>query len=141
MKEALDGILGKNLSRELERILKEFIRLNYKEDDIYRSIKGFDDISIMGLFLIATKYKNNMSYYIKKSYNKILNNRVSSFKKSVRNNNSEEFLKKLEKSSVINLAYHMNLYNLNMEEKEALGPTKLKYYKILNEYIDKLKVQ
>ena len=138
MEETIVKLIGKDLTKGLERILKEFIRLNYDIDEIYRNIKGLNDISIMALYLLATKYKGNTAYYIKEAYDRLLDRRVEGFKKSVKEKNPAGFLCKLDKNSVINLAYYMNLYNISDITYEQLDNKNKKYYKILKDYIDNM---
>ena len=135
MQDVVEGILGKDLTNSLLRMIKEFKRLNYDNKEIYRNIKELNDISIMGLYLLATENKDNMAFYIKKAYDKVLNNRVVKFRKSVNLDCTEQFLKKLDKTEVINLAYHMNLYDISNREYEKLSEHNKKCYKILNDYI------
>ncbi len=135
MQEVVKGILGKELTNSLLRMLKEFKRLNYDDKEIYRNIKDLNDISIMGLYLIATESVDNYAFYVKKAYERVLNNRVERFRRSINNGNVEVFLNSLNKTEIINLAYHMKLYDLSKREIEKLSTKDKKCYKILNDYI------
>ncbi len=135
MQEVVKGILGKDLTNSLLNMIKEFKRLKYDDKEIYRNIKDLNDLSIMGLYLLATENNDNMAFYIKKSYDRVLNNRVVKFRESINLDCADEFLKKLNKTEVINLAYHMNLYDLSNREYNKLSEHNKYCYKILNDYI------
>ena len=135
MQEVVKGILGKDLTNSLLNMIKEFKRLKYDDNEIYRNIKDLNDLSIMGLYLLATENNDNMAFYIKKSYDRVLNNRVVKFRESINLDCADEFLKKLNKTEVINLAYHMNLYDLSNREYNKLSEHNKYCYKILNDYI------
>lgn len=135
MREVVEGILGKELTCSLLRMIKEFRRLNYDNKEIYRNIKDLNDLSIMGLYLLATEDKDNIAFYIKKAYDKVLNNRVIKFRESVNLDCAKQFLKRLNKTEVINLAYHMNLYDISNREYNKLSEHNKICYKILNDYI------
>ena len=135
MQEVVKGILGKDLTNSLLNMIKEFKRLKYDDKEIYRNIKDLNDLSIMGLYLLATENNDNMAFYIKKSYDRVLNNIVVKFRESINLDCADEFLKKLNKTEVINLAYHMNLYDLSNREYNKLSEHNKYCYKILNDYI------
>ena len=90
---------------------------------------------IMCLYFLASENNDNMAFYIKKSYDRVLNNRVVKFRESINLDCADEFLKKLNKTEVINLAYHMNLYDLSNREYNKLSEHNKYCYKILNDYI------
>lgn len=135
MQDNINNLIGKDLTKSLKKMIRDFIKLKYDEEEIYRNIKNLNDISIMALYLLSTKYKNNISYYIEKSYERLLDNRVNSFKKSVKLKKYKDFLNKQDKTNIINMAYYMNLYKLTLSEINNLTPKEQKYYKILNDYI------
>ena len=83
MQEVVKGMLGKELTDSLLRMLRDFRKLKYDIEEIYRNVKDLNDISIMGLYLLATEKNDNLAFYIKKSYDMVLNNRVNRFKKSI----------------------------------------------------------
>ena len=138
MREVVRGILGKELTNSLQKMLKEYKRLKYDDKEIYRNTKDLDDLSIMGLYLLATDDKDNMAFYIKKAYDKVLTTRVNKFRNAVKANHAELFLHRLSKTEVVNLAYHMKLYDLNAKEYDKLSDHNKKCYKILNEYINNM---
>ena len=89
----------------------------------------------MGLYLLATEKNDNLAFYIKKSYDMVLNNRVNRFKKSIKDNNYINYLNSLNKTEVINMAYYMNLYDLSKKDYSLLNSLDKMYYRILNNYI------
>ena len=68
MQEVVKGMIGKELTNSLLRMLRDFRKLKYDIEEIYRNIKDLNDISIMGLYLLATEKNDNLAFYIKKSY-------------------------------------------------------------------------
>ena len=135
MQEVVKGIIGKDLTNSFIKMLKEFKRLGYDDKEIYRNIKDLNDVSIMSLYLLATENNDNMAFYIKKSYDRVLNNRVVKFRESVNLDCADNYLKKLSKTEIINLAYHMKLYDLSSREYNKLSEHNKLCYKILNNYI------
>ncbi len=135
MQEVISNILGKPLTSSLLNMLKEFKKLGYDEEEIYRNIKDLNDISIMCLYLLATEYNTDMSYYIKKSHDRIMDNRVKRLKDSYRNNSIKKYISKLDKTEVINLAHYMGLYDLSNREYNKLNVEYKYYYKLFSEYI------
>ena len=138
MQEVVRGIIGKELTNSLLGMIKEFKKLKYDDKEIYRNVKDLDDISIMSLYLLATENNDNMAFYIKKSYDRVLKNRVQKFRDFVELDSADLFLKKLSKTEVINLAYYMGLYDLNANEYKKLSSQNKKCYKILNDYINSM---
>ena len=138
MQEVVRGIIGRELTKSLLGMIKEFQKLKYDDEEIYRNVKKLDDLSIMSLYLLATDFKDNTAFYIKKSYDKVLKNRVKKFREAVILETGDVFLKKLSKTEVINLAYYMNLYELNSKEYNKLSDKDKNCYKILNNYINSM---
>ena len=138
MQEVVKGMIGKELTNSLLRMLRDFRKLKYDIEEIYRNVKDLNDISIMGLYLLATEKNDNLAFYIKKSYDMVLNNRVNRFKKSIKDNSYIDYLNSLNKTEVINMAYYMNLYELNSKEYNKLSDKDKNCYKILNNYINSM---
>ena len=65
----------------------------------------------------------------------VLNNRVNRFKKSIKDNSYINYLNRLNKTEVINMAYYMNLYDLSKKDYSLLNSLDKMYYRILNNYI------
>ena len=135
MQEIVKGMIGKELTNSLLRMLRDFRKLKYDIEEIYRNVKDLNDISIMGLYLLATEKNDNLAFYIKKSYDMVLNNRVNRFKKSIKDNSYINYLNSLNKTEVINMAYYMNLYDLSKKDYSLLNTLDKMYYRILNNYI------
>ena len=87
------------------------------------------------MYLLAIDYKNNIPYYIKKAYQRKMEDRIKSFKSS---DDPDKYLKKLEKIDIINLAYSLDLYNLSEPEIRKLSERDKFYYNILNMYIENM---
>jgi hypothetical protein len=135
MQEVIESIIGKEMTKSLMNIIDELIALEADEKEVYKNLKGFNDVSLLSMYLLSLKKKNNLSYYIKKAYQKKLDDRVYDFKKTKDYN---KFLKKLDRIDVINLAYSLDLYNLSDNEVKKLSKTNQKYYKILNDYLNNM---
>ncbi len=133
MREVIESIVGKDLTSSLNRIVRELNKLDVDEKEVYRTIKGFNDVSILCMYLLSINLKNNLSYYIKRAYQKKMEDRIIDFKNS---KNPLKYLKNLEKIDVINLAYSLDLYNLSDPEIKKLSDDNKYYYKILNNYIN-----
>ena len=133
MREVIENIVGKDLTSSLNRIVRELNKLDVDEKEVYRTIKGFNDVSILCMYLLSINLKNNLSYYIKRAYQKKMEDRIIDFKNS---KNPLKYLKNLEKIDVINLAYSLDLYNLSEPEIKKLSEDNKYYYKILNNYIN-----
>lgn len=135
MREVIENIIGKDLTLSLVNVIKELDRIEADEKEVYRNIKGFNDISLLCMYLLSLDYKNNLPYYIKKSYQKKMDDRIKDFKDS---ENPYKYLKKLEKIDVINLAYSLGLYDLSDSEIKKLSEEDNTYYKIFTYYFDNM---
>ena len=135
MQEVIESIIGKEMTKSLMGIIDELIVIEADEKEVYNSLKGFNDISLLSMYLLSLKKKSNLSYFIKKTYQKKLDERVYEFKKAKDYN---KFLKNMDRIDVINLAYSLDLYNLSDPEIKKLSNSDKKYYKIFNDYINSM---
>ena len=135
MQEVIESIIGKEMTKSLMGIIDELDTIEADEKEVYKSLKGFNDVSLLSMYLLSLRKKSNLSYYIKKTYQKKLDDRVYDFKNAKDYN---KFLKKLDRIDVINLAYSLDLYNLSDPEIKKLSTTNRKYYKILNDYLNNM---
>lgn len=135
MQEVIESIIGKEMTKSLMGIIDELILIEADEKEVYKTLKGFNDVSLLSMYLLSLKKKSNLSYYIKKAYQKKLDDRVYDFKNS---KDPIKFLKKLDRIDVINLAYSLDLYNLSDPEINKLSKSNKKYYKILNDYLNNM---
>ncbi len=128
----INDLFGEKLTSSMFSLLEQFYTIDFNDDEIYKSLMGFNESFRTGMYLLALEHNlDKIAYRINRANKKINIVRQENFIKAYEEGKAEEYLKTLGKADKISLLSDLGV-DVPVSERIKLSNRKYDYYKIIS---------